>query len=135
MHSITFTSCVLVAVNILGLVNAKLGINCQGSFFCNPSSSHAPDPIWEFLNYPILIGRVYEAGEHIACQGYICAFYQNTDVALSGVGFHELVTFLYAHGCKMCGSVPVEYPFNNDPDVAGILTVNYVSNPSCSGMC
>ena len=37
------------------------------------------------------------------------------------------------HGCDVCGSVPLAE--DNDPDEAGILTVNYVAKGACEGLC
>ena len=47
-----------------------------------------------------------------------------------------LTDALLEHGCGTCGSVPIHLvdQGNNSPD-PGILTFNYVSNPSCTGQC
>ena len=37
------------------------------------------------------------------------------------------------HGCTVCGSVPLEAA--NNPEVAGILTVNFVTGGVCKGLC
>ena len=37
------------------------------------------------------------------------------------------------HHCLGCGSVP--FSDDNDPTVAGILTVNYVRQSECEGLC
>ena len=37
------------------------------------------------------------------------------------------------HNCLGCGSVPISD--DNDPNVAGILTVNYVRLSECEGLC
>lgn len=88
-------------------------------------------------------------GEVIVCranfQGAICAFHQNarggkeypvidigtypqSNVApgLNGTEVVDLLAELDHFGCKVCGSVPVGYPHNNDPFLYGVLTVNYV---------
>lgn len=42
---------------------------------------------------------------------------------------------LLEHGCGTCGSVPVKFlEGSNDPG-PGILTYNYVKDPSCTGSC
>ena len=38
------------------------------------------------------------------------------------------------HGCENCGSVPLAKE-GNDPEVEGVLTVNYVKENVCVGMC
>lgn len=40
---------------------------------------------------------------------------------------------LREHGCLVCGSVPLGG--DNDPDVRGILTVNYIGGVVCKGLC
>ncbi len=51
-----------------------------------------------------------------------------------------LLDSILEHGCKTCGSVPIHYleretneAFNDAKD--GILTFNYVGNPTCTGDC
>lgn len=47
---------------------------------------------------------------------------------------YELLLDLINHGCRVCGSVPVDFP-NNDPS-NGILTINYVKDiAGCKGVC
>lgn len=40
---------------------------------------------------------------------------------------------LSAHGCQVCGSVPLSG--DNDPGSRGILTVNYIGGVVCKGLC
>uniref|UniRef100_A0A914YB76 Killer toxin Kp4 domain-containing protein n=1 Tax=Panagrolaimus superbus TaxID=310955 RepID=A0A914YB76_9BILA len=67
--------------------------------------------------------------------GY-CLFLQKTQNGINGDRIKQLVALLMEHGCKGCGSVPINYPGSNDPK-NGILTSNYVSNKDnpCNGLC
>lgn len=88
-------------------------------------------------------------GEAIVCranyQGAVCATLQHTKGGklFPAVEIHEkqqtnigpglngsevifLLEQLRHYGCRVCGSVPVGYPHNNDPDKYGVLTVNYI---------
>ncbi|MCJ1298239.1 hypothetical protein MMC08_001028 [Hypocenomyce scalaris] len=89
-------------------------------------------------------------GEVIACRhelaGSFCAFTQHTpggkwhnwhinsghylSPGLNGTQFMSLLDSLMDHGCKVCGSVPIGYPENKDPDKYGVMTVNYVHYPT-----
>ena len=62
-------------------------------------------------------------------------FAQGTKGYLSGYQVHLLLKSLWAHGCTKCGSIPIGWPENNDPRVDGQLTINYVKEPNCSGVC
>jgi hypothetical protein len=87
-------------------------------------------------------------GDHIACayttvnegeksEWGECAFLQNMKegTTLPGSKIQELLPYLVDHGCKSCGSVPIDFPGSNDP-ANGILTVNYVSNRGgCENVC
>ena len=88
----------------------------------------------------------YVAGQKIACKehslfpfivhGYFCAFLEGQNVPTAGVHGDVLLTKmqqLIDHGCKGCGSVPLEN--GNDPTVMGKLTVNYVKSSECVGLC
>ena len=110
-----------------------LGLNCQGSFWCAKKYRS----VFHLWNDNIPPSRLYVNGEHIACDGNICAFLQYTqdNQHFSGGIIHKLVEFLYAHGCITCGSIPTGYPYSNDPAQDGILTINYVQTPNCSGPC
>lgn len=85
---------------------------------------------------------VYAPGAKIICLpqgksflGGICVFTQG-NVAASGtygVVIKRKLRELSQHGCQVCGSVPLGG--GNDPNVEGILTVNYVSGVVCRGLC
>lgn len=52
---------------------------------------------------------------------------------VNGARIKDLLAQLAKNGCKICGSVPINYPYDNNAD-NGILTVNYVSSlDPCSG--
>ncbi len=62
----------------------------------------------------------------IACEGNICAFYQNGpgygNAGYAASKIRELIN----HGCSACGSAPTEP--GNDVSL-GQLTLNWVSDP------
>ncbi|KAL9129302.1 MAG: hypothetical protein Q9217_002213 [Psora testacea] len=66
--------------------------------------------------------------------GGICLFPQGTSLTLGQI--RPLTDAVLEHGCDTCGSVPIHFvdQGSNDPK-DGILTFNYVSNPSCVGEC
>jgi hypothetical protein len=132
------------------IASADLGINCRGSGYCYKGA------LSEISGYidNIQCGRFYHPGEHIACtgpvkgtlnsDGGVCAFIQG------GVGAYgnQIISMVHAiedHGCQGCGSVPTQFPFmssasniQNNPNINGILTVNYVAktdNPCPPGLC
>ena len=142
----------------------SLGINCRGSYLC-PSDRLAGDYIGLMLNIasgtarcnpgssfncgPLNDTDYYAAGAHIVCLptgqsflGGICAFAQgNVGAPEHGAGAAGVLGNLVKaklleltlHGCRICGSVPLGD--NNDPNEAGILTVNYIKGPACPGLC
>ena len=58
----------------------------------------------------------------------------SSDCSVSQDRVYELLLDIINHGCKGCGSVPVDFP-NNDPS-NGILTINYVNDrKGCQGVC
>jgi len=67
--------------------------------------------------------------------GGICAFtHGNVSAAgINGTLIKQKLTELHAHGCTLCGSVPLSG--DNDPDTEGMLTVNYIASRVCSGVC
>ncbi|KAI9705854.1 MAG: hypothetical protein M1836_005260 [Candelina mexicana] len=73
-----------------------------------------------------LSGTIHEGG--------ICLFPKGTALTLGAI--LPLLDAVLEHGCKTCGSVPIHYvdQGSNDPK-DGILTFNYVKNPSCTGDC
>ena len=139
-------------------INA-LGINCRGSSLCPQQELHSPDyiqtilrislgtaydcsPRWGFNCGPMNDTDVYAPGAKIICLpqgrsflGGICVFTQGNVAPLGmyGVAIKKKLKELRQHGCEICGSVPIGN--DNDPDEAGILTVNYVSGAVCWGLC
>ncbi|MCJ1233883.1 hypothetical protein MMC14_001841 [Varicellaria rhodocarpa] len=134
MRATTFAALIVAAFTAnLAFSRAKaLGINCRGSSRCTGSNAD----LYRLINDNIPLNREYNNNEHIACDGNMCAFFQDTHTAFSGGAVHQLIESLYGH-CdhNSCGSVPTGYPWNNDPKQNGILTVNYVSDPDCKGVC
>ncbi len=135
------------AANISSTENTALGINCRGSFFCGDprGAGQVVSRLQGYIN-DIQNGRVYTNGEHIACVGRgslaspnagFCAFLQGTNRGVNGAAIRSLIGFIAGHNCKICGSVPIDFPGSNDPK-DGILTVNYVTsteNPCPDGLC
>ena len=124
-----------------------LGINCRGSSQCNKFfSTLKTKNLINLLNETMWASVSDEAyfyqEENIMCDknanwavGGFCLFLQG-NTPLSGVNGSVLksaISYLAAHGCHTCGSVPIGP--NNDPSIAGWLTVNYVRYPSCLGLC
>lgn len=108
-----------------------LGINCEGSFFCYKGAMQ--NIVSTALSNTG--GCSAAPGQQMYCDGNICAFTQGTNDYINPELAQHLLTALQAHGCQGCGSVPLSYPFSNDPS-GGILTVNYVSdNHGCNGIC
>lgn len=137
------------------LAVSSLGINCRGSFYCWDGSNL--ELIKSYMDGLIDNNRDYNAGEHIVCYttgvnsfpiysligkqfqedvvpGF-CLFLQDTKGPVKGGKIFELVNHLLEHGCKGCGSVPIDFPASNDPG-NGILTMNYVGGTrGCHGLC
>ncbi|MCJ1463958.1 hypothetical protein MMC07_002568 [Pseudocyphellaria aurata] len=67
-------------------------------------------------------------------EGGICLFPQGSALTLGQI--RPLTNSVLEHGCSTCGSVPIHYvdQGSNDPG-AGLLTFNYVHNPTCDGNC
>ena len=113
------------------LAPRALGINCRGSFNCFNGAMQ------NILNTALSNtgGCSAGPGQQMYCDGNICAFTQGTGASINPETAQNLLTSLHAHGCQGCGSVPLDFPFSNDPS-NGILTVNYVSdNHGCNGIC
>ncbi|KAL9638130.1 MAG: hypothetical protein Q9164_001750 [Protoblastenia rupestris] len=66
--------------------------------------------------------------------GGVCLFPQGAALTLAQI--RPLTDAILEHGCGTCGSVPIHFvdQESNDPK-DGILTFNYVKNPSCTGEC
>ncbi|KAL9041057.1 MAG: hypothetical protein Q9180_001525 [Flavoplaca navasiana] len=145
--------------------STSMGINCRGSFFCTygPWSHDRPSLDDDIISIffaltadrtsictpniscgPIEDTDIYLPGEHIFCWPYgrsflgsICAFTQGnvSSTGTNGTIIKEKLAALKTHGCTLCGSVPLAYN-SNDPDEAGVLTVNYIKKPGgCAGVC
>jgi len=150
---------ILLLLSLVIPTALALGINCRGSAFCQygPSSLN-PDIISIFValangstpicdSPPFTCGPIsdtdnYAPGAHILCMpqsdyflGGICAFTQSNVSAAgtNGTLIKQKLTELHAHGCTLCGSVPLSG--DNDPDTEGMLTVNYIASRVCSGVC
>ncbi|KAJ7478407.1 killer toxin [Mycena latifolia] len=108
---------------------AATGINCDGSGLCGPKV--ATQLVSDILT--MSDSTWVNNGQHIACEGDICAFLQNTGGA-PGSNIKGLAHFITEHGCESCGSVPYFYPSDNNV-ADGELTFNAVSNPTCNGLC
>ncbi|KAM0795802.1 killer toxin, kp4 [Usnea florida] len=116
------TALIFAVTGTLTVVHG-LGINCRGSLRCGGSG--ILDAIHTAItNLPQ--GNTYSNGQHIACDGNICAFYQNLQGSQTAVQAAGQVQDLINHGCTVCGSDPT----NPGNDVStGELTVNYVTVP------
>ena len=66
--------------------------------------------------------------------GGVCMFLQGASLTLEQI--RPLAEAIVGHGCNTCGSVPIHFvdQGSNDPS-SGILTINYVDDPSCIGNC
>ncbi|EPE04134.1 killer kp4 [Ophiostoma piceae UAMH 11346] len=119
----------IAAVSALTGQTFALGINCRGSGLCGRAGG-------DLVGVKAIVDgiqprdRNYGSGQHIACAGNLCAFFQNS---ASGTAdrVSGLLQQLYDHSCEVCGSVPT----NGNNVNAGELTVNYVANPGCEGAC
>ncbi|KAF2689773.1 killer toxin [Lentithecium fluviatile CBS 122367] len=125
---------VLSAILAFGTHATALGINCRGSSNCGLVGTASLDGV---INAARNAGdnHVFQNGEHVACVqfgnggvpgGSLCAFPQGTSGGIEGWKAKQLLGFLKDHGCSRCGSVPRNYPVDNDVNSAGQLTVNWV---------
>ena len=146
---------ILITLTIVSHARGE-GINCKGSSQCSKlfitiKPENVIDGFDQLINngsVPGLPGgplntklRIY-GGDKIACLknakwavGSLCMFVQGkvpktgVDGGIIGQRIHDL----NYHGCRRCGSVPLSG--DNDPDVMGVLTVNYVTSKGCNGIC
>ena len=157
-HCRTFTfvlAIISIYFQLVVIPVQSLGINCRGSVLC-------PDGRFRFayLNTLIQIAKgtncisapgfncgpindtdIWAPGKHILCLpqqvsiGGLCVFTQGSVAPLGITGnlVERKLTELKQHGCRVCGSVPLSD--DNNPNSAGELTVNWVSNGACWGMC
>jgi hypothetical protein len=130
-----------ISVAILSAILASsahvtaLGINCRGSSNCGTGDRGANlDAVVSAANSkPVGDDHLWFNGDHIACVsnggnigGQICAFFQGTNN--NGVAHwkaKQLLGFIKDHSCGVCGSVPLNFPDDNNVDSAGQLTVNW----------
>ncbi|KAL8738504.1 MAG: hypothetical protein Q9181_000715 [Wetmoreana brouardii] len=130
-----------------------LGINCRGSLFCQVYAGrfitkayhisvmglhHVPSD-WD--PGPLNSSALYAATHHILCLPFdnnlykgFCVFAQGMpgeEPYVSGAEVKRGLGMLVDHGCRMCGSVPLEALGMRE----GWLTVNYVSDKVCGGIC
>ena len=124
------------------------GLNCQGSkIMCVGADQMGVMHTLRDYMYAIPHGYRYYAGQKIACMkhevypspwiswGFYCAFMQGNiseegeDGALIQLKMQQMIE----HHCLGCGSVPISD--DNDPRISGILTVNYVRQSECEGLC
>ncbi|KAK6342243.1 hypothetical protein TWF730_001720 [Orbilia blumenaviensis] len=141
------------------LLKKPLGINCRGRQCCGSTKSKNAPGYRGSLSLAHLINqipdnRTFAHLEKIACIGtvpladthnFICAWLNygrrwGTPYYLPGgkgealrtaKNIKRLVNELLDHGCKRCGSVPMDYPENNDGSL-GYLTFN-ARKHSCPG--
>ncbi|KAI1848967.1 hypothetical protein JX266_005395 [Neoarthrinium moseri] len=146
LQQVTYISA-MVALGLISVSNG-LGINCRGSSMCSTGDVLTAQNLRNSIN-GLPDDKYFKSGEHIACDpaglanpipwaprigGSICAFVQNKD-GLNGKELKRLAQFIVDHGCKMCGSVPTDFPDKNDVK-NGELTFNYVAKPKCrEGLC
>lgn len=114
------------------LLERALGINCRGSSTCGVGGiGHSPAGTLQQVRDAVAAGPegVWSQGQHVACvphvTGRLCAFYQKVGSRTFNKG--QSVSYLdglLGHGCKNCGSIPVDDGNNTDN---GELTGHYVS--------
>lgn len=114
-----------------GIKRRVTGVNCNGSLFCDYiSGGNDAAQLAGAMNAYLNVNYKYSDGEHLACMNNgdnICAFLQGTG-GLYGSEIITLAQELIEHGCSACGSQPVE---DNNSNVAGMLTFNFVASPNC----
>ena len=136
------------AVAASGTNELTMGLNCQGSgIMCiGAAQSGVMHTLRDYM-YAIPHGYRYYAGQDIACMkhhvypnpwiswGYYCAFMQGniSSEGLDGAEIQLKMQQMIEHHCMGCGSVPISP--DNDPQKLGILTVNYVRQSECEGLC
>ena len=134
----TSTKSLLLFLLRSAAVSIALGISCRGSAICSEwRDVISPIAEWDFPE-----SRTYVNGQHIACmpihddEAGFCVFLQKASwqYHLSGREVSGLLDHLARHGCGTCGSVPIGFPYSNDPS-HGVLTVNYVDHSNCGGVC
>ncbi|KAL8703994.1 MAG: hypothetical protein Q9201_002826 [Fulgogasparrea decipioides] len=129
------------------------GVNCRGSLYCLLYAGHFvntayhisitglshPLPDWD--PGPLNSSALYAATHHILCLPFdeslykgFCVFAQSMkgeEPYVNGAEVKRGLGMLVEYGCRMCGSVPLEVLGMGE----GWLTVNYVSERVCGGVC
>jgi hypothetical protein len=131
-----------VAITTLAISTSATGINCAGSGLCSSTNANVAQQLKEYIDR-IDTSRYYNNGEKIACDKVqaiegsvtICAYLQNSGGA-PGHSIQDLAHYIPDHGCKVCGSVPLFYPGDNNV-ANGELTFNAVANGcgNSGGLC
>lgn len=142
------------SVNLLSMKNITLagpaldkGLNCDGSLvMCVGANQEGVMHTLRDYMYAIPKGYRYYTGQNIACMkhkaypypinwGFFCAFMQGNIPAegVDGTMIQLKMQQMIEHHCLGCGSVP--FSPDNDPNTLGILTVNYVRQSECEGLC
>lgn len=126
----------------------NMGLNCRGSaIMCVGSDKMGVMHTVRDYMYAIPKGYRYYTGQDIACMkhnvypspwitwGFYCAFMQGNIPAegVDGALIQLKMQQMIEHHCLGCGSVP--FSDDNDPQTLGVLTVNYVSQSECEGLC
>ena len=126
----------------------NMGLNCQGSaVMCVGANNMGVMHTLRDYMYAIPDGYRYYDGQNIACMkhtvypygwftwGFYCAFMQGNIPAdgFDGAVIQLKMQQMIEHHCLGCGSVP--FSPDNDPNTLGILTVNYVRQSECEGLC
>ncbi|MCJ1464053.1 hypothetical protein MMC07_002664 [Pseudocyphellaria aurata] len=144
MYFTAFTPVTLaVVLSFANLIFAGDRLNCKGGAGCYfVDSKLTPAQILTVYIDHIDPNRIYLDGEKIACyrfnllgfHSHICAFLQKTNGA-PGATIRDVSAWITGHGCRVCGSVPIGYPDDDNVD-NGMLTYNIVSSGACrTGLC
>lgn len=131
-RKLLFLSIILLGLSFFPQVCDGLGINCRGSSSCGAVDGTLRDITDLVCNFPFgrNAKRRYNHNERIAqvCDrftGGLAVFTQDTRSTITPMQACVLLRLLMRHGCKACGSIPLDFPNSNDVK-KGQLTVNYV---------
>jgi hypothetical protein len=133
----SFITTALLAAAVIGCVAGE-GINCEGSGWCASANSNVAQDLSNLLQ-GVDPNRWYNNGEWIGCvqsdgsfgvpdaSGNVgfCAFLQNSGGDWGSV-IKSLAPDIPGHGCRVCGSVPLSFPGDNNVN-DGELTFNMVT--------
>jgi hypothetical protein len=129
-----FSATILGAILASSAHVTALGINCRGSSQCGSMGSANIQGVINNANENNLPDNfVWQNGDHIACVpstgaafGRLCAFSKGINGGLENWKAKQLLGFIKDNKCGGCGSVPRNFPNDNNVDSAGQLTVNFV---------